>query len=441
MPAAGQEITEGGMRFSKRDVNVLSFRSGSVAGLNAGGSAAVSGGSINTGSAASDVLSQLNPLTTSESAPEYSLAGNSTQWVPLQRLQQQATSISSSMRVREISRGGTLDENLKTILENMPNLVETVKKDNPTDPAQPFTNVQFTDTYDQLEAALDSKKTKGVHILSTSRTEQRDIGNSKPAETLSVPAWENDQVVNSTPKFKGFLNEVAVAPGSPEENVVRIASVGSAGNSNNNANFSVVGFSTNPDPNQGKNTSIAAFATNNRTVGSIRVPAQANGQKVTLGDIANQYGTTVEQLMQVNNLPSQDMDISGLNLTVPADLLTVDYFVVEPPQPNQPVQTPRSLAQRFGISVAWLMDLNGWQDPEKNLAAGERVQVPGLTKSCASQPNLLNCRNIALPPAKPLPAALETADYGAYAKTEVTYNCEGTLAAFCSKLLKPLSTR
>jgi LysM repeat protein len=227
--------------------------------------------------------------------------------------------------------------------------------------------------------------------------------------------------------------------GSPEEdnNAMRVLSLGSVGTTNTRSNFSVVGFSNRLNPNEGKVTSIASFATNNQTVGTIRVPQLINGSTPTLQTIADQYGTTVEQLALVNNLPSPDVDITGLSITVPADILTVDYYTVEPNANGTSTQTPRSLAQRFDISVSWLMDINGWTNSEQALAPGQLVQVPGLAKSCASQPTAPGCRTTALPAAKPLAAELETADYGAYTTTEVTYDCAGQLMAFCSRFLRP----
>jgi hypothetical protein len=122
---------------------------------------------------------------------------------------------------------------------------------------------------------------------------------------------------------------------------------------------------------------------------------------------------------------------------VPADLLTADYYVVKPASDAQTNETPRSLAKRLGVNVSWLMDLNGWNDSNQILPAGERVQVPGLTKSCNSAPNANGCRDTTLPAAKPLAPQLETADYGAYTKTEVTYDCSGALKSFCQRFLKP----
>jgi LysM repeat protein len=434
---SGQQVAEGGMRFYKRNVDAMSFRSSSVAGVSPRGSAAVSGGTINTGSAASDVLSELNLITApADAEPELALAGEARQWSQALRLQRSAISAEPNSAAILVSRG-SLDENLRVILLEQPKLVETITKDNPNNPSQPFSNVQFTEQYDRLEALLDAKTSRGVHIISSGSPQQLRPQQATQSPAESTLAWSNERVIRAASKYMGYANG-ATNPASANENVLRPTSLGSTGTSNNRINFSVVGFASNPNPNDGKNSTIAAFATNNRTVGSIRVPDLIAGKKPTLQDIATQYGTTVEQLMQVNNLPSSDLDLAGISLTVPADLLTVDYHVVEKALPGETQATPRSLAKRFGVNAAWLMDLNGWVDSEQTLEAGQKVQVPGLAKSCATQPNAPGCRNSVLPPAKPLAPELETADYGAYTTTEVTYDCAGNLRSFCSRFIKPL---
>lgn len=434
--AYSQQIIEGGMRFTARNIDAMSFRSGSVSGLNARGSASVAGGSINTGSAASDVVSELNPLSkTEEGAPTLLLAGNQAQLSRALALQRHAEASGIGLRTSTVNRG-ELDENLKVILESNPRLVELVSKPNPSDTSNPYVNVQFTEDYDRLEALLDGKSTTGLHILSSSSPTSSHKYVPAASTNNQTTAWSSDAPIRANPRFAGYTGALS-SPIEGADNVVRIASVGAVGTTGNVVNFSVVGFATNPNPSEGKTSTIAAFATNNRTVGSIRVPELINGQRPTLQDIATQFGTTVDQLITVNNLPSANIDIAGLNLTVPADLLTVDYHIVEQSAVGQTSETPRSLAKRFGINVSWLLDLNGWVDSEQPLNPGQKVQVPGLTKSCSSSPQATGCRSTPLPAAKPLSAELETADYGAYTTTEVTYNCDGNLAAFCSRFLRP----
>jgi hypothetical protein len=435
--ANGQQITEGGMRFTKRNVDAMSFRSGSVAGLNARGSASVSGGTLNTGAAASDVQSELNPLSESpEGSIELSIAGDPDQWNQVNRLQRSADTTGQHTTNSVVARGN-LDENLRVILAQNPKLIETISKANPVNPAEPVTKTQFTEGYEQLRALLESNTTSGVHILSSGSPElPPPTKQLKTAYSGTIQAWRRDQSLAALPQYAQYSSTIG---GSTEDNnnAMRVLSLGSVGTTNTSTNFSVVGFSNRLNPNEGKVTSIASFATNNQTVGTIRVPQLINGSAPTLQMIADQYGTTVEQLVLVNNLPSPDIDITGLSITVPADILTVDYYTVQPDATGASIQTPRSLAQRFDISVSWLMDINGWTNSEQALAPGQLVQVPGLAKSCASQPTAPGCRTTALPAAKPLAAELETADYGAYTTTEVTYDCAGQLMAFCSRFLRP----
>lgn len=434
-----QQIVEGGMRFSKRNVDAMSFRSGSVAGVNARGSASVSGGTINAGAAASDVKSELNPLSESpEGSIDLSIAGDRRQWDHVNRLQRSTDTTGQPTRTAAIARGGSLDENLRVILAQNPKLLETISKANPVNPTEPVTRVQFTETYEQLSALLESSTTSGVHILSTGGPDLRPP-TKQPTTAYSgtIQAWRRDESLAATPQYAQYSSSKAGITTEESNDAMRVLSLGSVGTTNTRINFSVVGFSEKINPNEGKVTSIASFATNNQTVGTIRVPQLINGSAPTLQMIADQYGTTVDQLVLVNNLPSADIDITGLSISVPADLLTVDYYTVEPKAAGASAETPRSLAQRFDISVSWLMDLNGWTNSEQALAPGQLVQVPGLAKSCASQPSAPGCRSTALPAAKPLAAELETADYGAYTTTEVTYDCAGQLMAFCSRFLKP----
>lgn len=424
------------MRFYKRNIDAMSFRSGSIAGGNAQGSAAVAGGSLNTGSAASDVLSELNTVKTSvEGQTELTVAGDPSQWNQLLRLRQ-ATPPANSSSPSEVISKGTLDENLKTILLQNPSLIETISKANSVDPSQPIVKSQFTDAYDELSTQLEAKTTRGSHIVSTSTTKSIKGLAPSPVNATSIDAWHEDLQTKASTKFTGYRSHSQQISGA-QTDTTRVTSLGLVGTTNNRADFSIVGFSSNANPNDGKSSSIAVFATNNRTVGTIRVPQLISGIKPTLQSIADQYGTTVEQLVKVNNLPSADTDISGLNLTVPADLLTVDYYTVATPAAGEPASTPRSLAKQFGVNVSWLLDLNGWTDPGITLQPGSKVQVPGLTKSCDAQPGLTGCRTTALAPAKPLATELETADYGAYTTTNVTYDCAGSLMAYCSRFLKP----
>jgi LysM repeat protein len=96
---------------------------------------------------------------------------------------------------------------------------------------------------------------------------------------------------------------------------------------------------------------------------------------------------------------------------VPSDLSTVGLY------DSQEGDTPSIIAKRYGISVGWLMDLNGLTDPEQMFKSSRQLQIPGIRPIGST----------ILPPAKPLSAELEFADYGAYTSFEVTYYIEGSL--------------
>jgi LysM repeat protein len=267
------------------------------------------------------------------------------------------------------------------------------------------------------------------------------------------PSGQSDKAIDAKIKYLGHSSAEA------NQNKVEISNVQGSGSTQTHSRFSILGFSTNLNPNDGKTSQLSAFASNNSTVGSIRaIPNQ------TLEDIAAKYGTTIEALRQVNNLPDPigsilakpnqtlediaakygitvealrlannlpdaaidiaglniaipPMDIAGLNIVIPADLSTVGLYDV------LAGDTPTTVAARYGISVSWLMDLNGLTDPGLVFDAAKKLQIPGL-KPIGS---------VALPPAKPLEAVLEYADYGAYTSHSVTYYVEGALTPLFEK--------
>jgi len=220
----------------------------------------------------------------------------------------------------------------------------------------------------------------------------------------------NGEEINISPQFANH------GKASPDNDVFDIANLQNAGTAKTYSRFTILGFSKSLDPQAGKTTSLSAFATNNRTVGSIRIPS---GSTLTLQQIADQYGTSLAQLMQVNNITNPAQDITGLSLTVPADFSTVGSVSLDADA------TPNQLAQRYGISVAWLLDLNGLTDPEQRLSSGATVYIPGL-RPIGSPP---------LPAAKPLTTNLEYADYGAYTTYSVTYHVEGSLVPLFTQTL------
>jgi len=426
-----QEIKEGGMAFKNLNRDNLRMSSSSTSGLRAGGSAEAPGGSINVGSASSDVTSLLNPIQNSTGVTgDLFMAGNRQLWVPTLLLQRDLPIAGAVNPTKSVTRGA-IDPALKDMLINAAtgsskslNLVELISIANTDDPSKPYTKVQLSEGYDPLQKLITAKgsnnelTTNGLHIISFSS--QPEPAGQLPISTRDLQLKARDKSVN--PIFKSWKSNQEIINANivyldhdsldPNQNKVEISDTKGSGSTQTHSRFSILGFSTNLNPNEGKTSQLSAFASNNSTVGSIRVEPNQ-----TLQDIAAKYGTTVEMLRQVNNLPDTVANISGLNIVIPADLSTVGlYDILEG-------DTPTTVAARYGIDVSWLLNLNGLTDAGVLLVAGQKLQIPGL-KPIGS---------IVLPPAKPLEPALEFADFGAYTSFQVTYHVEGALTPLFEK--------
>jgi LysM repeat protein len=536
--------------------------SSSVSGLRAGGSAEASGGSINVGSASSDVNSVLNPIQMSTGVTgDLFVAGDRQLWVPTLLLQRDLPKVGAVNPTKSITRGD-IDPALKDMLIRAATaesakdltLVDLVPIVNTVDLSKSYTKVQLSKNYDQLQQHITAKdsnnipSTNGLHIisfsiqpesaaqlLSTRDLQLKALDKSVSPAAKVWPSGQSDKAIDAKIKYLGHSSAEA------NQNKVEISNVQGSGSTQTHSRFSILGFSTNLNPNDGKTSQLSAFASNNSTVGSIRaIPNQTlediaakYGTTIealrqvnnlpdpigsilakpnqTLEDIAAKYGTTIEALRQVNNLPDPigsilakpnqtlediaakygttiealrqvnnfpdpigsilakpnqtlediaakygitvealrlannlpdagidiaglnivippidiaglniaipPIDIAGLNIVIPADLSTVGLYDV------LAGDTPTTVAARYGISVSWLMDLNGLTDPGLVFDAAKKLQIPGL-KPIGS---------VALPPAKPLDAVLEYADYGAYTSHSVTYYVEGALTPLFEK--------
>jgi LysM repeat protein len=92
----------------------------------------------------------------------------------------------------------------------------------------------------------------------------------------------------------------------------------------------------------------------------------------TLSEIAERYGTSVQRLMQLNNLRSPQDLWAGSRIQVPGGASSSgsgNYTV-------KPGETLSEIAERYGTSVQRLMQLNNLRSPQ-DLWAGSRIQVPG----------------------------------------------------------------
>jgi LysM repeat protein len=101
----------------------------------------------------------------------------------------------------------------------------------------------------------------------------------------------------------------------------------------------------------------------------------------TLASIANRYGITVDQLVQINNIANPNRIERGQTLTV-FELNT------EPVAPAAPVEAPvttyvvqpgeqlAEIAQRFGVTWPDLVAANNIVDPNR-IVAGQTITIPG----------------------------------------------------------------
>ena len=378
-----QQIIEGGMRFTKRNNDIIRMSSGATAGLQLGGSAAVAGGGINVGSAASDVALELNPVSAEGqniAGGDLPVAGNPVDWAKTLRLQR-TTPVSGAELIDRRRSIGSIDtaENaqLRTLLQSQPDWIETITKENLKDKTKPFTNVQFTPDYERLSNLLGQRdpstgkqRYRGVAIYSMSGdSASAPVNKSQPNGQLL--AWKQ---TNRSSKGEELVVQPIFKthqPPSAEGSTINIANLQSSGTSKVLSRFTVIGFNKNPDPMAGKTSYLSAFAANSKTVGSLRVTRAADGSLPTLEKIARQFGVPIQQLMQANDISDPSQDIEGLTLTVPADFSTVEAIKVET------ATTPAELAKLYGLSVNWLLELNGINNPDQPLAAGSSFYVPG----------------------------------------------------------------
>jgi LysM repeat protein len=424
-------VAEGGMRFAQRNRDVITMSSSSNAGLRVGGSAAVPGGGIKVGSASSEVRSELNPLFVTESGVTDSLfvAGDQRTWSSAVLDPRDSLKNKSKSQISQVSRGD-IDQRLVDLLmaiqpQNSGEEVSLIESKPLVDRSTGASSrvLKFSDDYKRLELLLRAKApndeplTRGAHVMQLTKpvlTKQNSpalvVRNFSP----SLQAWAKHTETDESRENQLNPSFVSYAEVPLNENAVHVANLQTALGSQVQSRFTILCFSKSPNPNSGKRSAIAAFATNNRTAGSITVvPGQ------TLADLAALYGTTVQELMLANNISSPDVDISGLPLTIPADLSTVGF------EESIEGDTPALMAQRFNMDLSWLLDLNALSDPNQILATGTKIRIPG--RRPLGSP--------VLPPAKPQPPELEYADYGAYTTYEVTYYVRGSLTPLFQRTL------
>ncbi|MFM7651992.1 MAG: LysM peptidoglycan-binding domain-containing protein [Vulcanococcus sp.] len=106
----------------------------------------------------------------------------------------------------------------------------------------------------------------------------------------------------------------------------------------------------------------------------------------TLSEIAERHGTTVQRLMQLNNLRSPQDLWAGSRIQVPGAGGGSGRGSAGSGSGNYTVKSGETLseiAERHGTSVERLMQINGLRSPQ-DLWAGSRIQVPGASPARSS---------------------------------------------------------
>ncbi|MGI6679245.1 MAG: LysM peptidoglycan-binding domain-containing protein [Dehalobacterium sp.] len=100
----------------------------------------------------------------------------------------------------------------------------------------------------------------------------------------------------------------------------------------------------------------------------------------TLFAIARRFGTTVEAIVELNNIADPDDIAPGQRLLIPQPTPTPSPTPTPTPRPPrtyvvQPGDTLFAIARRFGTTVEAIVELNNIADPD-DIAPGERILIP-----------------------------------------------------------------
>jgi LysM repeat protein len=131
----------------------------------------------------------------------------------------------------------------------------------------------------------------------------------------------------------------------------------------------------------------------------------------TLSEIAERHGTSVDRLMQLNDLRSAKDLWAGSRIQVPGASPARPASAAAPLNRNardhkvQPGETLSEIADRYGISMDRLVSLNGLKEPN-DLQAGSTLRLKAPTTPAARpRPSTVASK----PPAKPTPKPVSTA--------------------------------
>lgn len=367
-----QQISEGGVRSSTTSRDQYIFSSSVVSNTQSGASATVRGGTINTGFAKSVVESELNPIANPKESSYLvrSLVPNSGRLPLVDRLNYIQNSDLSKVNKDQIvtTSKGNLEDNLKIILLNNLNLVNQILLPGNSARNMPI-RTDLTTEFDNLTSAmqetnqLTNKRNSGAHVLNHSH---QNIINARVKRVLNIGEgslfqWSNGKQV------KTKLVEQVGDTGANSDQLIS----NTKNDSSTKTIATVLGFSKNPNPNDGKKINISAYSSNTRTPGKLVIQKDEEGKTPTLADIAIKYGISEDELRIINNLPNNVTDLTNYSLIVPAE--TIKNGIIKILDGD----TWQSIAKRYGVTIEWLLSLNGLS--EKSIPTiGENLQIPGL---------------------------------------------------------------
>ncbi|WP_457767085.1 LysM peptidoglycan-binding domain-containing protein [Cyanobium sp. ULC065] len=109
----------------------------------------------------------------------------------------------------------------------------------------------------------------------------------------------------------------------------------------------------------------------------------------TLSEIAERYGVSLNRLMQLNGIKDPDLVTAGTRLTVPGGASSGAGSSAggRGSYTVKPGETLSEIADRLGTTVQRLIELNGIRDPDM-VAEGTRLVVPGAP--AAARPAAVN---------------------------------------------------
>ena len=141
-------------------------------------------------------------------------------------------------------------------------------------------------------------------------------------------------------------------------------------------------------PGTGAQTSGGATGTGGQSTGAATTGGAAAGGATsytvqsgdTLGAIARRFGTTVAELVRVNNITNPDALIVGQKLTVPgtgggAGAVTAPSGGQGKSYTVQRGDTLLSIARRFGLTVKQLQAANNISNPDR-IYPGQKLVIP-----------------------------------------------------------------